>query len=483
MRLAIAAIALLCAAVITNAQDKPEKIEVRPVVTATIHLHRVTYMRELWVAIAPDNAAIYSKLPAADLLAALRAEASDTTAVAVIDAAIPQDTALSGEERAAVRKGAIRDALDELKRRTKFNARFTRLVSMGVFESSVDALELSTANDGGVSGLMMIDPPVADLPEVGKLAKRVAVDVLLHARSRAEFEREWDKLKSLLGTWGESARIIDSDRRYDSLQQRIAELYSHTRGYKVVGDIKDATELARKLAGFDVVFVGELHGNPAAHRVQLEMLRVLAAERRPLALATEQFERDVQAVLDQYLAGKIDEAAFLKDSRPWPNYADYRPLVELCRERKLPVLAANIPRRLASRVHREGPQVIEEFSDEDKRWTARKLNAGPGAYRDKFMKVMGASDGHNERLENMYAAQCIKDDTMAESVADWLKANKGGRVMHINGNFHSAAGLGAVERLKVLMPELKIAIVTCVDRDEEGKPTDNEWVIKVPPTR
>lgn len=482
MRFAFAAIALVWAAVIATAQDKPETIEVRPVVTATIHLHRVSYMRELWVAIAPDNAAVYSKLPAADLLAALRAETNDTTAVAVIDAAIPHDANLTGEQRTAARKGAIRDALDELKRKTAFDARVTRMVSLGAFESCGDALDLAKANDTGVRGLMLIDPPVGDLPEVGKLAKPMAVDVLLHARSRAEFEREWDQLKSLLGTWGENARIIDSDRRFDSLQQRVAELFGHVRGYTVSG-AKDATELARKLTGFDVVFIGELHGNPASHRVQLEMLRAMAADKRPLALATEQFERDVQPVLDQYLAGKIDEAAFLKDSRPWPNYADYRPMIELCRQRKLPVIAGNIPRRLASRVHKEGPQVIEEFSEDEKRWTARKLNAGPGAYRDKFMKVMGASDGHNERLENMYAAQCIKDDTMAESVADWLRANKGGRVMHINGNFHSAGGLGAVERLKALMPELKIAVVTCTDRIDEEPPSKDEWVIIVPASR
>lgn len=482
MRLAIAAIALLCAAVIATAQDKPEKIEVRPVVAATIHLHRASYMRELWVAIAPDNAATSSKLSAADLLAAMRAETSDTTAVAVIDAATPTDAVLTGDERTLMRQGAIRDALDELQRKLVFDRRVTRMVVLGVFESCPEALTLARGNETPISGLVLIDPPVADLPEVGRVAKRVAVDVLLHARSRSEHERERDELIKLLGTWGDSARVIDSSGRFDSLQQRVAEILRHTRGYMVSG-AKDATELARKLAGFDVVFVGELHGNPAAHRVQLEMLRVLAAEKRPMALATEQFERDVQGVLDQYLAGKIDEAAFLKDSRPWPNYADYRPLVELCRERKLPVIAGNIPRRLASRVHKEGPQVMEQFSEDEKRWTARKINAGPGAYRDKFMKVMGASDGHNERLENMYAAQCIKDDTMAESVADWLRANKGGRVMHINGNFHSAGGLGAVERLKALMPELKIAVVTCTDRNDEESPSKDEWLIIVPASR
>ena len=37
--------------------------------------------------------------------------------------------------------------------------------------------------------------------------------------------------------------------------------------------------------------------------------------------------RDVQGVLDDYLAGRIDEAEFLSGSRPWQNYrTGYRPL-------------------------------------------------------------------------------------------------------------------------------------------------------------
>jgi uncharacterized iron-regulated protein len=204
---------------------------------------------------------------------------------------------------------------------------------------------------------------------------------------------------------------------------------------------------------------------------------------RPLALTTEQFERDVQEHLDAYLAGKIDEQEFMKKTRPWPNYADYRPLIEFCKENKIPVIAANIPRPLASRVFKEGPDVLEKFSEAEKSWTAAELNAQPGAYRDKFMKTMGAAEGHNDSLERMYAAQCIKDDTMAESIATWLKANSKGRVLHINGNFHSAGGLGVPEKLDAMMPDLKLAMVTCVEQGEEFEPTVNEYVIRVPASR
>ena len=54
---------------------------------------------------------------------------------------------------------------------------------------------------------------------------------------------------------------------------------------------------------------------------------------------------DIQPILDRYLSGAISEAAFLKASRPWPNYAaDYRPVVEFAREHHWRVIAANVPR-------------------------------------------------------------------------------------------------------------------------------------------
>ena len=47
-------------------------------------------------------------------------------------------------------------------------------------------------------------------------------------------------------------------------------------------------------------------------------------------LSMEQFARDKQAVLKQYLAGEIGEQTLMDQGEAWPNYAsDYRPLVEL----------------------------------------------------------------------------------------------------------------------------------------------------------
>ena len=110
-------------------------------------------------------------------------------------------------------------------------------------------------------------------------------------------------------------------------------------------------QLADELAMRDVVYFGELHDNVAGHQVYAQLAKLLADRRPDFVLSMEMFERDVQGVVNDYLRGRIDEAAFLRHSRPWKEYArDYRPLVELTRERKLDVIAGNLPRPVAGKV-------------------------------------------------------------------------------------------------------------------------------------
>jgi uncharacterized iron-regulated protein len=480
MRLIAASCLLLLAGIAALAQDKPEDIRTSEVTRGRAQFLRVDYMRELWVGLPAKD------LPADQLLKALLESCDDTTAVAVLDVAIADGVATTSAEKLATQAVAARAALGDVKRALKLDPAVTRVVMVGVLDSCALAARVVSAKGTGVEGVTLIDPAVGDL-DLPEELPAAGVDVLLHPRSDDEWLRDESEVRKRLQSWGRSARVIRSGGHFDNLAQRIGELRRHTRGYTVLLDGEEsaltAGDLASRLAEYDVIFVGELHGNPGAHRVQLEMLRHFSNDKRKLALATEQFERDVQTAMDNYLAGSIDEAEMLKTARPWPNHADYRPLVELCKAKGIHVIAGNIPRRLASRINKESPDAMETFSEEERAWTARELQASPGAYRDNFMKAMGGMAGHAERLDNMYAAQCIKDDTMAESVADWMKANNGARVLHINGNFHSAGGLGVPEKLAALMPDLKIAMVTCVPLGDAIEAEEDEWIVTVPAPR
>ena len=229
-------------------------------------------------------------------------------------------------------------------------------------------------------------------------------------------------------------------------------------------------QAADALKDFDVVFVGELHDHIANHLAEMALLRAIQQRVPQLALSMEQFERDRQGTLDDYLAGKIGEET-LRDGLGWSNYAEaYRPLIEYAKERRLPVIAANAPQKIVRCVGREGSGFLSTLPAGERKLVAATLDLQDGAYKKKFLKFMeedGAHDGPDdsnkaktaERLEKSFAAQVARDDTMAESIANFLQTHPGYKVLHITGAFHAEEGLGTIERLKMRLPGLKIGLV------------------------
>src|SRR6188768_1459607 len=178
----------------------------------------------------------------------------------------------------------------------------------------------------------------------------------------------------------------------------------------------DFEVMLAELARADAVFVGEQHDDPNTHRLELAIVEGLTRRGVPVVVAMEMFERDVQGSLDKYAAGTIAEEQFLKESRPWPRYAtDYRPILEYARANKLPIVASNVPRRIASDVGKTGLSAVDALGG-DRRLAARELQCPlSGSYFDRFAAAMG---NHAGASPNFYFAQCVKDETMGESVAE-----------------------------------------------------------------
>ena len=133
------------------------------------------------------------------------------------------------------------------------------------------------------------------------------------------------------------------------------------------------------------------------------------------------------------------------------------------------MLAANVPRPLAAEMSRSD----DPF--EPGPFTARRMSAPHDAYHRRFVDVMqghmGASGG--EAMERMYRAQCLKDDTMAEAIADHLRlhAHRRPLVVHLNGKFHSDHGHGTVQRVVERMPGVTVGLVSMLAVEE---PTEHE---------
>ena len=275
------------------------------------------------------------------------------------------------------------------------------------------------------------------------------------------------------------------------------------------GAFADFEVMLADLAGADVVFVGEQHDDPNTHSLEHAMLDGLRRRRVTAVVSLEMFERDVQGGLDQYLAGTIPEADFLKSARPWPRYTtDYRPLVEFARTHGWSVVAANVPRRYAADVANGGRSALDALAEADRAHVARDLQCPRDGYFARFLEAM---TGHSEtrpaatekaaadkpaadkpaaadktaatakpapaekpaagakaparmddaKIERYYWSQCVKDETMAESIAAAVERRAAqGPIVHFTGSFHSDFGAGTVERARRRLAGRRTAIVS-----------------------
>lgn len=224
-------------------------------------------------------------------------------------------------------------------------------------------------------------------------------------------------------------------------------------------------EMIKDVYGADIVFFGELHNNPIAHWLQLELTVDLHNEKgKDLILAAEMFETDNQLVLDEYLTGIIPQARFEAESRLWPNYStDYKPLVEFAKENELGFIAANVPRRYANIVSKSGFGILDSLESEALSFLPPlPIEYDPEVPCYKSMLEMGGMPGHFN--ENLPKAQALKDATMAHFILKHYRTGK--QIIHYNGAYHSNNHEGIVWYINRYPPQIDIKVISTVEQED-----------------
>ena len=235
--------------------------------------------------------------------------------------------------------------------------------------------------------------------------------------------------------------------------------------------IETLEALVDRLSKNDVVFFGEIHDDIIAHGLESEILSRLSSRWEKTALSLEMFEADGQRSLNSFLEGKISEDEFKQSVSLWGNYdTDYRVMVEFAKLKKIPVIAGNIPRRLAKLVSSNGLSAWDELSKTEKQYLPRETFFKNDRYRELFEMTMKDNPMMKRMpdvsMDNLYHAQCVKDEKMAESSVDFLNKNSDCKVFVVNGSFHSDYHLGTVQKLKLRMSELKIVTISAISVDD-----------------
>ena len=236
------------------------------------------------------------------------------------------------------------------------------------------------------------------------------------------------------------------------------------------GKETDYGQLLKQSKKADVVFFGEQHNNPISHWLQIELAQDLEKETSgKLIMGAEMFERDNQAILNEYLAGQISSKNFEDEARLWDNYAtDYKPLVELAKSKKLPFIATNVPRRYANMVYKQGLESLNPLTSEAKSWIAPlpiEVDMNLPSYQ-AMIKMMGGHGG-SSASDNLIKSQAVKDATMGYFIAQNLK--KGHVFLHFNGSYHSDLKEGTVWYLRKFAAGKDVVNIATVEQDNIEK--------------
>ena len=225
--------------------------------------------------------------------------------------------------------------------------------------------------------------------------------------------------------------------------------------------------LVEKLTEAEVIFFGEEHNDSIGHVLQYQLYKGLLEKNPSITLSMEMFERDVQLVMDEYLAGLITEKKLLQEGKVWNNYPAYAPLVNLAKEKKQKVIAANVPGRYANMVSRKGLASLDQLQRKARQLYGRvEVPEKEDAYLKKFNAAMGA---HAHGMgPSVFHAQLLRDVTMAESIIQSWRKNRKTKIFHITGRFHSDEKLGTVAALKKRKQNLKVMTISCFAKPEKS---------------
>ena len=231
----------------------------------------------------------------------------------------------------------------------------------------------------------------------------------------------------------------------------------------VVGDILhlptgifvDEEQMLATATDARLVYVGETHDNPASHRLQLTVLRAMAA-RYPdrLALGMEMFTPAQQEVLDRWVAGELSEKEFLKQSRwyaTWNmDFAYYRDLLLFARDHRLPVVGLNADKDLVRAV---GQKPFEQL-DEAQSQRLPQIDMSDPYHRAMVEAIYGGHSQGNSMLEGFMRVQNLWDEAMAESIVRFLNSRNDDswRMMIVAGGNHVRYGYGIPRRVFRRLP-------------------------------
>ena len=228
------------------------------------------------------------------------------------------------------------------------------------------------------------------------------------------------------------------------------------------------TDVIEAVSDKKIIYIGEYHDKFSHHYLQKRFIEALYEKNKKIAIGMEMFQRPFQSVLDNYINGRIEEREFLKQTeyfKRWGfDYNLYKPILDLAREKTIPVIALNIRREITEKVSRFG---IESLTDEEKKEIPEEIDFSDYRYRERLREVFKEHRRPEGNFEYFYQSQLLWDETMANSIAEFLKNAPDYQMVVLAGGGHIAYGSGIPKRAfrRNKAPYAVVLIDAELDRD------------------
>lgn len=242
------------------------------------------------------------------------------------------------------------------------------------------------------------------------------------------------------------------------------------------GELVTPEEMARRLAGTGILFIGENHTNQEFHDVQFRTIKALRDAGREVLIGLEMFPYTEQASLDNWNAGRYTEQGFVELARWYDNWGYhwnyYRDIFLYAQENGIGMHAVNSPRDVVKSVRAKG---FENLTPEEAAHLPPKLAPDSDEHRRMYRAFFDKDDAlhmNESALDGLYRAQTMWDATMGWNALQALRQHGGKDAIMVVliGAGHVTFGLGSERQIDSYYDGRIASLVPVTVVDDEGRP-------------
>lgn len=225
------------------------------------------------------------------------------------------------------------------------------------------------------------------------------------------------------------------------------------------GDVLTPPDLAARLDGVRLLFVGESHTDIEFHKVQLRVIQELHRRGRQVLVGLEMYPAlpGEQQWLDRWGSEKgLTEETFLSESRWYRSWGYhwnyYRDIFNFARASGIRMFGVNLPRVAVQTIRMKG---FDALPPDQRALLPETVDVESEEHQKLFRAFFGSEDALHGNMpepmfQAMFRAQCGWDAAMAWNAARALRQHGGEKAIMVVliGSGHVAYGLGAERQAK-----------------------------------